>query len=133
MDDLVNNARAMGGCSLFHDTEEGALFHNLADAIERLTAEKSDLRDLNVRLTDRIQRLTAEKAAAEAEVKRLREAVERKCAKLINEAQAEIDANMKDVMPSRTVENLWLGRRLGVENALSEFRAALKETSHDQD
>ncbi|MGR3481639.1 hypothetical protein [Salipiger marinus] len=63
--------------------------------------------------------------ALEAEVQRLREAVEARCASLIAEAQSNIDANRLDIMPSKTVEDLWLGRRIGVESALAAIRADL--------
>jgi len=58
------------------------------------------------------------------------EALERELAALeadaearIAEAQSEIDKNMRDIMPSRNVENIWLGRRIGVEGLLAAHRA----------
>jgi len=43
------------------------------------------------------------------------------CDRLIAEAQSKIDENARDVLPSKTAEDIWLGRRIGVETV----RAAL--------
>ena len=73
-----------------------------------------------------IERLTAEKAAAEAEVKRMREAI-RPFVEYVHDDTRKGDHRYKLV---RTVE---LGGGWIAAEDLRRARAALKETSHDQD
>jgi hypothetical protein len=82
----------------------------------------SEPEPLGVETAGTLRALRAALDAAEARERAAWEAV-KAIEALRDEAQAEIEKNARDFMPSRDVENLYLGRKIGLEMALAAIRA----------